>query len=172
MTRRWLAAAGFGLVLLGAALIAAFAVVSTATSEREERDGIAARIEAERIVATIDRSVAELEQLAASAPSPASFRQLGTESLDQTPALRAVALARIDNGRLVVRTVAPADLGKLAARRDLTADDDLATLLAPVVTEADTSVGAPYTEDGQPLLLAAAPILAEPTGDEATRRSS
>ena len=172
-SRRWLAAAGFGLVLLAAALVAAYAVVSTATAERDERDEAAAAIEAERVRTSVERTVVEMELLAAGGTDPVTFRHdAGQRVSAPDSALRSVALVLVDGDRLVVRTTVPGDLGPLTSRRDLAGDEALRAVLEPVVAEADAAAGVSATVEGRPLIAVAAPVVSTASTSEAARRSS
>ena len=170
--RRWLPAAGVGLLLTIGVVVAAAAVVHGATTERRARYEHAAAIEADRLTATIERHLVEMERLALTATSAAAFRRSAAPRVDELDGLRAVALARADGDRLLVQTVVPSDTGLLSTGTDLRSAATMDLVLARVLTEADAAAGAPYEIGDRAVVTVAAPVLDAVTGAEAERRAS
>jgi signal transduction histidine kinase len=172
IVRRWLPAAGFGLVLALGALLASISVGSAAADERHDRLGEAADAEAERLIATLERDLAVVEQLTAAADSAATFRRAAAPQIRLIPEIVAVALATRANGGLDVVTAVPSDVGLLRTGEDLATDHELDIVLTRVVEEADAVVGAPFDIDGKQAITVAAPVVTDTAAPEAQRRSS
>ncbi len=170
--RRWLPAAGVGLVLTVGVVLATVAVVGAVAAERRTRLESAAAVEADRLKATIEADLVEMERLALTASSPLTFRRTAQPRLDEIPELVGVALARSEDGRLVVEASVPSDAGLLAAGGDLRATTTFDPILGRVLTEADAAAGAPFEIDGRRVITVAAPVLAAVGGPEAERRAS
>lgn len=156
--RRWLPAAGVGLVLTVGVALGTFAVVHSAASEREAQLAASAETEAERIVARIERNVVEMERLAVLTDEVASFRRLAQARVSLLDELETTALAHLEDGQLVVATAVPADAGPLSTGEVLTGPT-FDAVLARVLTEADATAGAPYELGGREIITVAAPVL-------------
>ncbi|MEA3018759.1 MAG: two-component system, OmpR family, phosphate regulon sensor histidine kinase PhoR, partial [Actinomycetota bacterium] len=170
--RRWLPAAGIGMVLSVGAMLAAFAVADAAANERRVQAERTAPIEAKRIAATVERDLVEMEVLAASTSDAATFRRAAQPRVDRVRELVGTALARRDGARLVVETAVPSDAGPLATGFDLAADPRLAIVINRALIEAQPAAGTPFEVDHRPRILVAAPVFARSATDETSRRAS
>ena len=170
--RRWLPAAGVGLLLTIGVVVATAAVVVGSTSERRAGYEHAAAVEVDRLVATVEHHLVEMERLALTADSAATFRRSAAPRTDELPGLRAVALARVDGDRLIVQTAVPSDAGLLRTGNDLRTASTMEVVLTRVLTEADAAAGAPYDIGDRAVITVAAPVIDVVTGAEAERRAS
>lgn len=170
--RRWLPAAGIGTVLAVGVVLAALAVGRAAQTEHDDERRHAASIAVDRIAVTIERDVVEMERLAIVGTDAADFRVAAEQRIDGVPELVATALARLDDGKLVVATAVPNDAGPLSSGTDLTADDEVDIVVTRAITEADAAAGTPFEIGGRSVIAVAAPVLGDPAGPEADRRSS
>jgi signal transduction histidine kinase len=170
--RRWLPAAGIGTVLGVGVVLASLAVGRAAQSEHDDERRHAASIAVDRIAATIERDIVEMERLAVVGTDAAAFRVAAEQRLDGVPELVATALARLVDGKLVVATAVPTDAGPLASGTDLAADPEVDIVVTRAITEADAAAGTPFEIDGRSVIAVAAPVLEVPAGPESERRSS
>jgi signal transduction histidine kinase len=170
--RRWLPAAGIGTVLGVGVVLAALAVGRAAQTEHDDERRHAATIAVDRIAVTIERDIVEMERLAIVGRQAADFRVAARQRMDGVPELIATALARLDDGKLVVATAVPNDAGPLSSGVDLAADHEVDIVVTRAITEADAAAGTPFEIGGRSVIAVAAPVLADPAGAEADRRAS
>lgn len=171
-SRRWLGAAGLGLLLVAGAVFSAVVVANAADSARSARFREAASIEAERVRNVVELAATEAERLAAISRSRADFGAAAPPRLDHVDEVVALAYAELDGPRLVVRTALPRNAGPLSTGEDLLVRPELELVLTRAVTEADTSAGTPIEIEGREVLIIAAPVLSDPLAAEAARRAS
>jgi signal transduction histidine kinase len=169
---RWLPAAGIGVVLAAGVALATFTVVRSAATERERHLATAADNVAARLVAVVERNIVEMERLAALADDVATFRRLAQARISRLRELTTAALARVEDGDVVVDTAVPTDAGPLSTGTDLGADPAFAAILGRVLTEADATAGAPHEANRREVISVAAPILEVVDGSESALRRS
>lgn len=169
---RRLPAVGFGLVLLLAAVLTTVATARASATARRASYRDAAQIAAGRIDSRVERDLVEIERLAALAGDPVSFRRTAQDRIELLPEVRAIALARREEHRLIVSETVPSASGPFRSGSDLTADRQLSIVVTRVLDEADASAGTPFSVDGRRMFLVGAPRLPDPSAPEATRRSS
>lgn len=147
-------------------------MVQASEVQRNDRLEEAARIEAARVEADLERLVVEIQRLALLTSDAASFRVAAQIRLAQLDEVTAIALANLEGDRLVVRTVVPNDTGPLVTDADLFEEDRLRPILTRAVFEADATAGSPFEIDGHDVLTVVAPLAADVVGPEQSQRAS
>ena len=171
--RRWGTTTGVAVVLIVGAALGALTVARESAAARDDGVKAAAEIEAERIVATIERDLVEMERIALLATGAPAFRRAAGARLTGIAAVSTIALADRDGDRVIVRTAVPSDAGPLTTGEDLTAAETFDVVLERVLGDADAAAGAPYEIDGRGFITVAAPVFERPAAaSEAERRTS
>jgi signal transduction histidine kinase len=174
MTRgRWRPAAGIGIVLVTGSVLGALAVASTSSSGHNARLADDADALVDRVVTILERDVAEMERLAVVAPTAADLLRAAPARLELVDELVAVAHATRRGSSLVIDALTPGAVGTLREGADLGQIPGASIVHDRVVTEADATAGAPFTDDdGDGYVLVAAPTLDDSTAPEVSRRAS